>query len=99
MFNIVSTTFFLLFLLFVEDRICKKDIRNYQTWQSSSRESPMPKSLSDTKPAKVLSFIIGCGIAIWCFIFILIPVGKYSLSLLYYIFGLEQFIIHYLFGN
>jgi len=80
MFYIVPFTFIVLFLLAIEDRICRKDIRNYQTWQSSSRETPEPKSLSDTKPAKVLNLIITCGLIVWCFMFIIIPVGKYFLA-------------------
>lgn len=77
MLYIVPITFFLLFLLFIEDCICRKDIRNYRNWQSSSRINPEPKTYSDTLPAKILSVTIHFGLFIWLIAYIVCPAIKY----------------------
>jgi len=75
--NIVPITFFILFLLFIEDRICKKDIHNYRIWQSSSHTKPQPDMYSETLSAKILSFLILVGLTIWVIAFIVFPVARY----------------------
>ena len=84
----------LLFILFslvmIEDSFCRKDICRYKIWrlayQESSNKIPEPKYYEYTKSAKILNFIISCGVIIFCFIFIIIPIGKFSLEAIYYCF-------------
>jgi len=80
MLNIVPITFFILFLLFIEDCIYKKDIRNYRIWQSSSRTKSEPRIYSDALPVKILSFIINLCLIIWLIAFVVYPLIKYIIG-------------------
>jgi len=97
----VPTLFILLFLIIIDDYLCRKDIRRYKVWRRAYRESsgkiPEPKDYHDTKPVKILNLTICCGLVFFFIIYILLPLAKFSLKVLYYCFELIDILTNAIF--